>query len=156
MSIELLEDEFEAMVRKLDGVILKVGRPVRTVGEAAEASRTSLRQVVKSLLFMAGEEPVLVVVDGESRVDLDKLSKALGPVRLATPGEVEEITGFKVGAVPPIGVKVRTIIDPKILENKRVIGGGGGIDKLLEIDPRRILKYQGAEVIDIKKTGNNG
>jgi prolyl-tRNA editing enzyme YbaK/EbsC (Cys-tRNA(Pro) deacylase) len=88
-------------------------------------------------------------------VDLDKLSKALGPVRLATPREVEEITGFKVGAVPPIGVRVRTIIDPKVLENKRVIGGGGGIDRLLEIDPRRILEYQEAEIIDVKKTEEN-
>lgn len=147
--------EFEALVKRLDGVILDVRRPVRTVGEAAEASKASLRQVVKSLLFMAGKEPVLVVVDGESRVDLDKLSKALGPVRLATPREVEEITGFKVGAVPPIGVRVRTIIDPKVLENKRVIGGGGGIDRLLEIDPRRILEYQEAEIIDVKKTEEN-
>ncbi|MGC8849267.1 MAG: aminoacyl-tRNA deacylase [Candidatus Bathyarchaeia archaeon] len=152
MPVELLEGDFEALVRRLGGELLKFDKPVRTVGEAVEASKASLGQVVKSIPFMAGEGPVLVVVDGESRVDLDRLSGILGPVKPATAMEVEEITGFKVGAVPPIGVKVRTIMDPKVLENKYVIGGGGDVDKLLIIDPRKILEYQRAEVLDVKKT----
>ncbi|MEM3608656.1 MAG: YbaK/EbsC family protein [Candidatus Bathyarchaeia archaeon] len=148
-----LGDSLEALVQRLGGVLLKFDKPVRTVGEAVEASGANLRQVVKSILFMTGKGPVLVMVDGGSRVDLDKLSGILGPVRLATAREVEEITGFKVGAVPPIGVKVRTIMDPKVLENKYVIGGGGDIDRLLSIDPRKILEYQGAEILDVKEEG---
>jgi len=49
---------------------------------------------------------------------------------LATPEEVKQITGFEVGAMPPVGVKVKTIVDPKVLKNEFVIGGGGRIDRL--------------------------
>lgn len=147
-------EEFEALLKGLGGAILEVGRPVRTVEEAVKASKADRRQVIKSLLFIAEDgKPVLVIVDGESRVDLDKVSKIFGPVRLATPREVIEVTGYEVGAVPPIGVKVRTIMDPRVLENSYVIGGGGSIDRLSKLDPRKIVERQKATIIDVRKEG---
>jgi len=85
-------------------------------------------------------------------VDLNKLTKLVGLVRLAKPKEVKEITGYDVGGVPPIGVKVRTIVDSKVLENDFIVGGGGSIDKLLKLEPKKIIEYQKAEVADIHVT----
>jgi len=65
----------------------------------------------------------LAIVDGESKVSLEKIKRHFGEVRLATPEEVRKITGFEVGGVPPVGIEVKTTVDPKVLENEFVIGG---------------------------------
>ena len=144
----------EKLIIELGGEIINVGKPVKTVKQAVKATDSKPKQIIKSLLFISEKEgPVLVIVDGESKVDLDKLAKIFGRVRLATPEEVKKITGFEVGAVPPVGVKVKTIVDPKVLENKFVIGGGGRIDKLSKLNPEKIVEYQRATMVDVKVKG---
>ena len=143
----------EKLIIELGGEIINVGKPVKTVKQAVKATDSKPKQIIKSLLFISEKEgPILVIVDGESKVDLDKFAKIFGRVRLATPEEVKKITGFEVGAVPPVGVKVKTIVDPKVLENKFVIGGGGRIDKLSRLEPKKIVEFQNAEIIDIKRS----
>ncbi|MGC9192547.1 MAG: hypothetical protein ACP5FQ_01370 [Thermoplasmata archaeon] len=58
---------------------------------------------------------------------------------------MKEITGFEAGAVPPIGIRIRSVIDKGVLKHRFVIGSGGAINRLLEIK-----EYQNAEIIDIK------
>jgi len=56
----------------------------RTAQQAADALGTTVAQIVKSLVFVAGEEPLLVETSGSNRVDLKKLETRLGvPVRRA-------------------------------------------------------------------------
>ncbi|WP_456394674.1 aminoacyl-tRNA deacylase [Thermococcus sp.] len=105
--------------------------------------------VIKSLLFIADDGPLLVIVDGESRASLKKLEKLFGNVRMAKPAEVKAITGYAVGGVPPVGVPVRTVVDRHVLERDVVIGGGGRIDRLIRIKPGKIVEFQKAEVLDI-------
>jgi Cys-tRNA(Pro) deacylase len=144
------ENKLEELVKKLGGEIINVGESVKTVEQAAKAIGANPKQIIKSLLFISEKEPLLVIVDGESKVDLNKLAKLFGSIKLATPKEVKEVTGYEVGGIPPIGVKIKTIMDLKVLENEFVIGGGGGIDKLSKLNPRKIVEYQKAEVIDIR------
>ncbi|RLI27472.1 MAG: hypothetical protein DRO52_00060 [Candidatus Hecatellales archaeon] len=147
----MVKESFEELVRRLGGEIISVGVPVKTVEQAVKATGSKPKQIVKSLLFIAERGgPVLVVVDGEARVDLERLEKLFGSVRFATPEEVKEIAGCEVGGVPPVGVNVRTIVDPRVLENEFVIGGGGSIDKLSKLNPRKIVEHQKAEIIDVK------
>ena len=139
------------MIRKLGGETINVGKPVKTVEQAVKATGSNPKQIIKSLLFISEKEPVLVIVDGESKVDLNKLAKIIGgKVRLATPEEVKQITGFEVGAVPPVGVEVKTIVDPKVLENKFVIGGGGRINRLSKLNPEKIVEHQRAIIVDVR------
>ena len=147
----MAKENLEEVIRKLGGEIINVGKPVKTVEQAVKATGSRPRQIIKSLLFISEKDgPILVIVDGESKVDLNKLAKIFGKVRLATPEEVKQITGFEVGAVPPVGVKVKTIVDPKVLENKFVIGGGGRIDRLSKLNPEKIVEYQKAMIVDVK------
>lgn len=48
---------------------------------------------------------MLIVISGDKRVDEKKLKKIFSAkkARMATPKEVFEVTGFKVGGVSPIG-----------------------------------------------------
>ncbi len=146
----MVREDLEDLIKSLGGEILNVGKTVKTVAQAAEATGSSPRKIIKSLLLIAGgDKPILAIVDGESRVDFRKMSRHFGAVRLATPREVKELTGYEVGELPPVGIRVRTVIDPRVLENEFVIGGGGRVDRLSKLSPRRIVEYQRAEVLDI-------
>ncbi len=80
----------------------------RTAKDAAAACACELGQIVKSLVFVDGEGPVMCLWAGDRRVDTD----ALG-LRTATPDEAREATGFAIGGVPPLGHdrELRTIVD---------------------------------------------
>ena len=43
------------------------------------------------------------------------------------------------------------MIDPKVLEKSYVIGGGGAINRLIKIDPKKILEVQKAEIMEISR-----
>ena len=113
----------EEIVESLGGEIINVGKPVKTVTQAVKATKASPRQIIKSIVLISEKGPILAVVDGESKVSLEKIKQRFGEVRLATPEEVKEITGFEVGGVPPVGIEIKTIVDPRVLENEFVIGG---------------------------------
>ncbi|MCD6558798.1 MAG: hypothetical protein J7K57_02820 [Palaeococcus sp.] len=139
----------EELASRLGGEILNIGKPVKTVKQAVRETKSAPKQIIKSLIFISEKEPLLVIVDGDSKVSLEKLKNIFGDVRLAKPKEVKELTGYEVGGVPPVGIALRTIVDPKVLENDYVIGGGGSIDKLMKISPKKIVEHQRAEIIDV-------
>ena len=143
--------KLEDIARELDAEILDIGRPVKTVEQATREAGVARKQVIKSLVIVSESGPLLVIVDGESRVSMSKLEKKFGKCRFAKRKEVKELTGYEVGGVPPVGVPLRTIIDPRVLENEYVIGGGGAIDRLIRIRPEKIIEYQRAEVIDVSE-----
>ena len=152
-----LENDWGIVMKKLEDIakelgaeILDIGRPVKTVEQATRETGASPKQVIKSLVIISEREPLLVIVDGESRVNMKKLEKPFGKCRFAKPEEVKELTGYEVGGVPPVGVPLRTVVDPRVLKNDYVIGGGGAVDKLLKIRTQKIVEYQKAEVRDVK------
>lgn len=113
-----------------------------TADDAAAALNTSPVHIIKSLVFfLDDEEPVLVVVRGPDQVDEGKLAEAMlaKQARLATPEEVEAETGYRVGAVPPVGTPLLKVIDERVMDNDTVYGGGGAQDRLIKLDPRFIV-----------------
>ncbi len=139
-------------MKKLGGEIIHVGTSVKTVSQAAAAIRVKPKQIIKSLLVITEREgPILAILDGESKLDLRKLSERFGYSRLATPKEVKRITGYDVGEVPPVGIDIRTVIDDRVLENSEVYGGGGSINKLAKLSPKKIAEYQRAEITRIRE-----
>ncbi|GAB6102815.1 hypothetical protein JCM16138_20380 [Thermococcus atlanticus] len=139
----------EEIAKELGGGIIYVGKEVKSVSQVERLLGVKPSHVIKSLLFIADDGPLLVIVDGESRASLKKLEKLFGNVRMAKPAEVKAITGYAVGGVPPVGVPVRTVVDRRVLERDVVIGGGGRIDRLIRIKPGKIVEFQKAEVLDI-------
>ena len=58
--------------------IVEFAQSTRTAEEAALAIGTSVGQIVKSLLFTAAGEPLLVLVSGCNRASLPQLTEAVG------------------------------------------------------------------------------
>jgi prolyl-tRNA editing enzyme YbaK/EbsC (Cys-tRNA(Pro) deacylase) len=93
-----------------------------TAAEAAAAVGAELGQIVKSLVFVTdgddGPEPIVALVAGSNRVDLARLAAVTGSadVRRATAREANELTGFSIGGIPPIGHArpTRVVMDPDL------------------------------------------
>ena len=134
--------------------IFRLERKTKTVEQAVMALQTSKDKIIKTLTFIdESGEPILAIVTGEDTVNLKKLAKGIDTigVRMATPTEVKSHSGYSVGGVPPVGhkVKIRTVIDTKVMRKKIVYGGGGSDNSLLEIRPWDIESLQDATVKSI-------
>jgi len=70
---------------------------------------------------------------------------------LATEEEVLNITGYKVGGVPPI-LDIKVLIDKRVMNKEYVYGGGGNEHTLLKIKPQDIVKInRNIEIVNIAK-----
>lgn len=136
--------------------------PTPTVEAAAQAVNVEPDQIVKTLLFMIEEGasdscPVLVIASGTGRIDRRLLGAHFGVNRrkthFADPETVQELTGYQVGAVPPLGHRQRipVLVDPAVMDYPVVYGGGGSNKALLRINTGDILAYNQAEVVAIQR-----
>ena len=68
---------------------------VHTVEDVERACNCAKPKVIKTLLFV-GRKPVVVLITGDKKVDVEKLKKVRGDdsLRMANKGEVSSITGF--------------------------------------------------------------
>jgi prolyl-tRNA editing enzyme YbaK/EbsC (Cys-tRNA(Pro) deacylase) len=108
----------------LDIEVRELSESTRTAQEAADAVGVEVGQIVKSLVFMDGEGPLLCLCAGDRRVDTAKL----GPdVRQANGREVREAAGFAIGGVPPLGhdEPIRTVVDASLRRFDTVWCAGG-------------------------------
>jgi prolyl-tRNA editing enzyme YbaK/EbsC (Cys-tRNA(Pro) deacylase) len=128
------------------------------VEAAANVVGVSPDQIVKSLLFLIEEHPVLVIASGLDRIDRRKLAKHYEINRrkthFADAETVLSLTGFPVGAVPPVGhrTKLEVLVDPAVMAHPVVYGGGGSGSALLRIDPKLILAHNQAKVLPLQKS----
>ena len=85
-------ESFEDLVKRLGGEILELKTSVKTVEQASRATGADPSQIIKSMLLISEREgAILAIVDGRSRVDLEKLSLRFGRTRLASPKEVKKL-----------------------------------------------------------------
>ncbi|MBS7648392.1 YbaK/EbsC family protein [Candidatus Bathyarchaeota archaeon] len=120
-----------------------------TVDAASRQLGVSRERIIKSLLFICHDgSPVLAIVTGDRKVDERRLATICGTkrVRRATAYEVKQFTGYEVGAVPPVchRIKLRTIMDRRVFDYDRVIGGGGEVNVLMEINPNDVKRLTDA------------
>jgi Cys-tRNA(Pro) deacylase len=125
----------------------------RTAEDAARAVGCEIGQIVKSLVFMSDAEPILALVSGANRVDLGKLSAALGgtSIRRATGDEARAATGFAIGGVPPIGHTgpLTTVLDRDLMGYDRVWAAAGLPDAVFAITPDDLVRVTGAPTVDL-------
>jgi len=131
---------------------IELERPPRSAQEVEEMFGCELKQVIKTLLLTGGRD-VLVCVPGDRKADFGKIAKLLdiSSLRMASPEEVKEKTGFEVGGVCPFveNPNITTILDRSILENELVNVGAGtpvtGVE-LAAADLKKIWKGRIEEI----------
>lgn len=124
-----------------------------TVAAAAAALGIASGQIIKSLLFLVRDAPVLVIAHGEATVDRRPIAERFGvgkkQVKLADAETVLRITGYPAGGVPPFGhlTALPTLLERGVLAWDVVYGGGGDDRTLLRIAPKELARATQAEWI---------
>ena len=99
-----------------------------TVAEAAAALGCEPGMIAKTLSFLQGEQPVLILVEGMARIDNKKYRTRFGCKAKMIPAErVEELIGHDVGGVCPFGIKegVTVYLDESLRQHETVYPAAG-------------------------------
>jgi prolyl-tRNA editing enzyme YbaK/EbsC (Cys-tRNA(Pro) deacylase) len=101
----------------------------KTAEDAASAVGCPVAAIVKSLVFVVDEVPVVALVPGDLRLNTSRLAAAAGgtSARRATLDEVREATGYSAGGTPPFGHtrRLRVFADPALKRNDPVWAAAG-------------------------------
>ena len=125
----------------------------RTAADAARAVGCEVGQIVKSLVFVADETPIVTLVSGANRVDLDRLAVAVGAgaVRKADGDEARAATGYPIGGVPPFGHAgaVTVLVDDDLMAHQMLWAAAGLPDAVFAIAPDDLLRISGGRRADL-------
>lgn len=104
--------------------------PVNSLEEAARQRGHMPEQVVRSILFRLGEGHfVMALMAGPAQISWAILRKTLGQSRLtmATEEEVLTVTGYRTGAVSPLGLPtpLRILADESVFIPEEISIGSG-------------------------------
>ncbi|MCD7441551.1 YbaK/EbsC family protein [Streptomyces lincolnensis] len=140
---------------ELRGRVRRFPDATRTAAEAAAAIGCELSQICKSLIFAADGVPVLVLMDGASRVDLELVRHELGAEKVtrAKADVVRETTGYAIGGVPPFGHRTRTrvLADRSLLAHEVVWAAAGTPYTVFPMEPKDLIAHAGATLVDVRE-----
>jgi prolyl-tRNA editing enzyme YbaK/EbsC (Cys-tRNA(Pro) deacylase) len=142
-----------AAERGVDLLVRRFPAGTRTADDAARAIGVQVGQIVKSLVFRAGDETAVVLCSGAQRVDEAKLASALNTaaVRRATANEAKDATGYAIGGVPPFAhtSRCRVVCDRGLLVFDEVWAASGLPDTVFPIAPADLVRLSGATAVDV-------
>ena len=122
-TVKLREKEHVESLKKLEKIETPGKRKVDTVCEFLNISPS---QLVKTLVFMADDEPVAVLVRGDRKMEEVKLKNLLGvaEVEIVDGDKVYEITGVPTGYLGPVGLAVKIVADQEVAAMRNFYVGG--------------------------------
>jgi prolyl-tRNA editing enzyme YbaK/EbsC (Cys-tRNA(Pro) deacylase) len=137
----------------LDLAVREFPEGTRTAADAARAIGCAVDQIVKSLVFVADTDPVLVLTSGGNRVDVVKVGKQTGSavVRKADAEEVRAATGYAIGGTPPFGHarELPVLVDRHLTGFDVVWAAAGTPRHVFPITPGDLVRASGGRVADV-------
>lgn len=142
-SVQELEIYLEE--RKVDFEIIKHPSPIFSVQDAKKYFDTNYAAPVFIVQTDQGMMS-LIVSAKHGKLDFKELGAKLGfsKLKLADRKKAEMETGYKIGAMPLVGLRLPCIFDNNLLAYEYIYGGSGDELYTLKINPK-----------DVKKLNNN-
>jgi prolyl-tRNA editing enzyme YbaK/EbsC (Cys-tRNA(Pro) deacylase) len=137
------------------GLVRELPADTGTAEAAARAVDAPLGSIVKCLVFLADDAPLLVLIAGDRRADVKRLRAKLGlsksRLRIAQPAEVLGFTGFDVGGVPPLGHRnpLRTLVDRSLGRFEIVWAAAGSPHAVFPVPYPQLVDITQGEVLDL-------
>ena len=128
-----------------------------TVELAAQAVGVIPARIAKTLSFKVGEDCVLIVTAGDSKIDNPKYKAQFGcKAKMLTPEEVIDFTGHAVGGVCPFGLpegkQIRVYTDVSMQRFETVFPACGSSNSAIELTCEELFRYSGSlDWIDVCK-----
>ena len=127
--------ELEKMGVNFELILLT--QSVHSVKDVQDVCNCEAAEVIKTLVFI-GNTPVIAMLPGDRRANLEKIKELTGEqnLRMAKPEEVINLTGYSVGAVSPFGINsnIKKIADNSILSLPFLFLGSGKSNILIKIN----------------------
>ncbi len=121
----------------------KIATPeVGTVNEVAKFLEVEPQKIIKSILFMADNQPVMVLVRGDHEVNDIKLKNYLGAdfLEAANPEQVAQYLGANVGSIGPVNVheEIKVYADLHVQDLANAVSGANKTGyHLMNVNPER-------------------
>jgi Ala-tRNA(Pro) deacylase len=128
-----------------------VHTPTQSALENARSCDVPAEQVAKAVLLdTADDEHLLAVIPSDRRIELSELRSELGrKPRLADEAEIGKLfKDCEVGALPPVGYDVPTIVDDSLDKQSDVYFEAG--------DHKSLVHMEGAEFSRVMKGARHG
>jgi prolyl-tRNA editing enzyme YbaK/EbsC (Cys-tRNA(Pro) deacylase) len=133
---------------------LSFDQPCHSVAEAARAVNASPEELVKNICLLDSDgQLITAIVKGEDRVSISRIAKTLQRegLRLATPDEILEKSGYPCGGTPSFGYPAMFLIDSKVMERELVFTGGGSESSLVKIRTAELVRANQGTILRIRK-----
>ncbi|MBK9748760.1 MAG: YbaK/EbsC family protein [Chloroflexi bacterium] len=129
-----------------------------TSQQAADNIGCDVAQIVKSICFIAGEQPVIVLTSGAQRVDDRKIAALFGigrkQVRAAKPEECVDVFGYAPGSVPPFPHRTPGIvvyIDQTLQNYPMLYAAGGAHNAIFPVTLAQLVAVTNGMITDVIK-----
>jgi prolyl-tRNA editing enzyme YbaK/EbsC (Cys-tRNA(Pro) deacylase) len=120
---------------------------------AADSLGCEVAQIAKSIVFR-GDNPVVVVISGDKRVDPKKLSERLGwKAKIADADAVRKGTGYVIGGVPPFAHEpgVVVLLDSSLERFEDVWAAAGTPHSVMRLRVSDLAEIVGGGFADLAK-----
>jgi Cys-tRNA(Pro) deacylase len=125
----------------------------KTAAQAAEAMGCELGQIVKSLVVLADDTPVLALVAGDRRGDLDAIATEVGAgsAKMADADAVRAATGYAIGGVSPFDLprELTVLVDESLTRFDVVFPAAGTPSSMVRMQLTDLLEAAGGRMARI-------
>lgn len=153
MSIEKGREYFRQF--GMEQSVLEFSVSSATVELAAQALGVEGARIAKTLSFMVGEQPVLILMAGDVKVDNPKYKAVFHTkAKMMTPEQLEEYVGHQIGGVCPFGIKdgVDVYLDESLKRFNTVFPACGSSNSAIELTIPQLEEFSNfKEWIDVSK-----
>ena len=154
MSVDKVKQYFSRY--GMESRVLEFDVSSATVELAAAALNCEPGRIAKTLSFLVGDHPILIVSAGDVKIDNAKYKATFGKkAKMLTPDQVVEMIGHAVGGVCPFAVKegVTIYLDASLKKYETVFPACGSSNSAIELTIPEMEKYSGyKEWVDVCKT----
>ena len=156
MSIERVREYLKQY--GIEDKIMEFDVSSATVELAAEAVGCEPARIAKTLSFLVGDTPILIVAAGDARIDNPKYKAQFHTkAKMLTKDEVTEKIGHAVGGVCPFAVKqgAEIYLDESLRRFEVVYPAAGSSNSAIPMTLEELEKYSGSlQWIDVSKGWN--
>lgn len=146
MSIEKVKDYFARY--GLQDRVQEFPVSSATVELAAQALQCEPCRIAKTLSFLVGETPVLIVAAGDAKIDNPKYKAQFGTkAKMLTPEQAQTLVGHAVGGVCPFAVNpgVTVYLDVSLRRFETVFPACGSANSAIELTIPELEQYSGCK-----------
>ena len=142
MALEKVKEYFKKF--NLNNKILVFNESTATISEASKTVGVSENRIAKTLSFLVNDEPILIVVAGDARIENNTYKHYFHKkAKMIPPYKVEEYIGHDIGGVCPFAINdnVKTYLDVSLKRFGTVFPACGSSNSAIELTPLELEKY---------------